>query len=104
MTPVNPAYLCAATLAHVDEFIDGELCARECDGIESHLLSCANCRAVFQRELDLKMAVRRACQCDDVPEEVRVRVLTRISQLRVDVGSATFETLTVRTEIRPEER
>lgn len=97
MSGMNPAYLCAATMAHVDEFIDGELGSRECEGIEAHLLACPRCRAAFQRELDLKNIVRKACACSGVPDELRVKVLTRISQLRVDVEGATFESLTIRT-------
>ncbi|MDQ1246322.1 MAG: hypothetical protein QG597_690 [Actinomycetota bacterium] len=94
---MNPAYLCAATMAHVDEFIDGELGPRECEGIEAHLLACPGCRAAFQREMDLKNIVRKACACSGVPDELKVRVLTRISQLRVDVEGTTFESLTIRT-------
>jgi mycothiol system anti-sigma-R factor len=84
-------------MAHVDEFIDGELGARECEGVEAHLLTCPGCRAAFQRELDLKNIVRKACACSGVPDELRVRVLTRISQLRIDVEATTFESLTIRT-------
>lgn len=97
MSRLNPAYLCAATMAHVDEFIDGELGPRECEGIEAHLLTCASCRAAYQRELDLKNLVRRACACRGVPEDLKGRVLTRISELRIEVDGATFDSLTVRT-------
>ncbi len=97
MTGMNHAYLCASTMAHVDEFIDGELGARECEGVEAHLLACPNCRAAYQRELDLKNMVRKACACRGVPDELKDRVLTRISQLRVEVESSTFESLTFRS-------
>ena len=96
---MNPAYLCASTKAHVDEFIDGELGPRECEGVEAHLLVCPRCRAAYQRELDLKNIVRKACACSGVPDELKDRVLARISQLRVDVDGATFESLTFRAAV-----
>lgn len=99
---INRAYLCAATLAHADEFIDGELGPQEAAGVEAHLLACANCRQAFQRELNLKHLVREACACEDVPDHVRVRVLARITELRLEPGIATFESLTVRADWRPE--
>lgn len=99
---LNHAYLCAATRAHADEFIDGELAPQEAAGVEAHLLACASCRQAFQRELDLKNLVRNACACEDVPEQVRVRVLARITELRLEPGVATFESLTIRADWRPE--
>jgi mycothiol system anti-sigma-R factor len=97
MSRLNPAYLCAATMAHVDEFIDGELGPRECEGIEAHLLTCGSCRTAYQRELDLKNLIRKACACRGVPDDLKGRVLTRISELRIEVDGATFDSLTVRT-------
>jgi mycothiol system anti-sigma-R factor len=102
MSGMNRAYLCAATRAHADEFIDGELGPRESEGVESHLLGCPDCRAVFQREMNLKLLVRRACAGDDVPEAVRTQVLARITELRVQPGMVTFESLTVRADWRPD--
>lgn len=96
------ASLCAATLAHADEFIDGELGPHESAGVEAHLLSCAQCRAFFQRELNLKNLVRAACACEEVPEQVRVRVLARITELRLEPGMVSFESLTVRADWRPD--
>ena len=103
MSGMNRAYLCAATRAHADEFIDGELGPRESEGVESHLLGCPDCRSVFQREMNLKILVRRACSNDDVPEALRAQVLARITQLRMEPGMVTFESLTVRADWRPEQ-
>lgn len=99
---MNRAYLCAATRAHADEFIDGELGARESEGVESHLLTCPDCRTVFQREMNLKLLIRRACTGDDVPEALRTQVLARITELRMEPGMVTFESLTVRADWRPD--
>lgn len=89
------SYTCAETMAHVDEFIDQELSPHECDRIDQHLAVCPPCRARYARNIAVKAMVRRACQCDAVPDDVRVKVLTRISQLRVSVEQATFSSLTV---------
>lgn len=99
---INRAYMCAATLAHADEFIDGELAPQEAAGVEDHLLACASCRQAFQRELNLKNLVRQACACDAVPDHVRVRVLARITELRLEPGIATFESLTIHADWTPD--
>lgn len=98
-SPSRP-YRCPETLAHVDEFIDGELCASECDRIDQHLAVCAGCRAVYSREMRLKQLVAKACACRDVPADLRSRVLTTINAIRVSTENATFESVTIRTEIR----
>lgn len=99
MKGMNPAYLCASTMTHVDEFIDGELGAQESAGIERHLLACASCRRAYQRELDLKQMIRDACECRGVPAELKDRVLMRISELRIDLDGATFESLSFRAAV-----
>lgn len=99
---MNRAYLCAATLAHADEFIDGELGPHESEGVEAHLLGCSSCRSVFQREMNLKLLVRRSCGVEDVPEALRAQVLARITELRLQPGMVTFESLTIRADWRPE--
>ena len=85
-TARSPAYQCQAIAAHVDEFIDGELCDRETEGVESHLLACGECRRVFQEELDLKLLVRRSCTHDVVPDSVRDRVSVMVSRWRLDMA------------------
>lgn len=101
----SPAYQCEATIAHVDEFIDGELCDREAEGVEAHLLACSACRRAFQEELDLKLLVRRSCACDGVPDVVRDRVSGMLSRWRLDVGPGAFTSFTsittFRVELRP---
>ncbi|TXH45704.1 MAG: hypothetical protein E6Q90_00085 [Actinobacteria bacterium] len=100
MNRPSPAYQCQAIMAHVDEFIDGELCDRETEGVESHLLACGECRRVFQEELDLKLLVRRSCTHDVVPDSVRDRVSVMVSRWRLDMAPGSFSSLTSITTFR----
>ncbi|MFM2438794.1 MAG: mycothiol system anti-sigma-R factor [Actinomycetota bacterium] len=100
MNRPSPAYQCEATIAHVDEFIDGELCDREAEGVESHLLLCGDCRRVFQTELDLKLLVRRSCACEAVPDSVRDRVSVMVSRWRLDMAPGAFTSFTSITTFR----
>lgn len=60
----------------LDDFLDGDLVADERDALTSHLQSCAQCRAVFERAEGLARAL--AAYPVDVPSaDFAERVLTR---------------------------
>lgn len=100
MNPMDPAQLCATAQAHIDEFIDNELGPAACDGIASHLLTCATCRRAYEQELALKMLVQRKCGCDAVPDDVRARVQMSISRIRLEADGFGIEQTTLRAQIR----
>ena len=89
------SYTCAETMAHVDEFIDQELTPQECDRIDRHLAMCTTCRAAYARNIAVKALVRRACACSAAPDDLRVQIRTRISELRISVEQATFSSFSV---------
>ena len=72
---------CAAFLDRIYEYVDGELTEGDLHRIREHLDECPPCLREYDLEAALKALVRRSCQ-DRAPEELRVRILARITQAR----------------------
>ena len=73
---------CSAFLDQIYEFVDGELTERDLTRIRQHLDECPPCLREYDLEAALKALVRRSCQ-DRAPEELRVRILARITEVRI---------------------
>jgi anti-sigma factor (TIGR02949 family) len=84
----NPHELdCGEALAHLYEFIDGEIGPGDRARIAQHLDECAPCLQEFDVERIVKAIVARSC-CQAAPGELRSRVLAQIVTVRVS-GPAT---------------
>lgn len=76
---------CDEVLERVYLFLD-----REMDGsltytqVEQHLVECGPCLAEFDYDRALKAVVRRSCT-EHAPDHLRMRVLTRIHELRIEI-------------------
>ena len=81
-----PTPHCRQVLDRAFEYIDGELDALDCDAIRQHLLDCAPCLHEYTRSEHLKALVRRSCACDAAPEELRAKILLRITEVRAIYG------------------
>ncbi len=75
---------CAEVIDHLYEYLDNELPDGDCAKIRQHLDECAPCLREYGLEEAVKSLVKRSCGCDDVPGDLRVRVLARIQQVRVE--------------------
>ncbi len=76
---------CVEVIDHLYEYLDNELPDGDCSKIRHHLEECAPCLREYGLEEAVKSLVKRSCGCDDTPVEVRVRVLARIEQVRVEI-------------------
>ena len=76
---------CAEVIDHLYEYLDNELPDGDCVKIRRHLEECAPCLREYGLEEAVKSIVKRSCGCDDVPVDLRVRVLARIQQVRVEL-------------------
>jgi mycothiol system anti-sigma-R factor len=54
--------------------------------VEEHLDECAPCLRKYDLERVVKELVARSCACEQAPEELRQRVLTRIQEIRVEIA------------------
>ena len=66
-------------------YIDGELTAEQYEEIKAHLLDCPPCLTEYERDMLLKKLIKRACACEQAPEQLRSSILTRITYERTSV-------------------
>ncbi len=89
---------CRETLQHLDEFIDAEMSPELFAQLQHHLETCPPCLEQYSEYQDLRWRIASSCGCRTAPNELRERIMTSITEVRVTAG---FTTLTVRrTEIR----
>ncbi|MFN8077183.1 MAG: mycothiol system anti-sigma-R factor [Kineosporiaceae bacterium] len=77
---------CGAVLDRLFEYLDGELTADDCAKIKQHLGECGPCLTEYEADQLMKLLLKRSCGCDSAPEELRARILVRITQVEVDLG------------------
>jgi mycothiol system anti-sigma-R factor len=73
---------CKDVLDRVYEYLDGELDAHDLAVIRQHLDECGPCLRQYDLDEAVKALVRRSCH-EAAPEQLRLRILTRISEVRV---------------------
>jgi mycothiol system anti-sigma-R factor len=78
---------CRDVLEKVYEFLDAELSDGDIRTIRQHLDECAPCLKQFDLEDALKALVRRSCR-DHAPAELRVRIMTRITEVRLQMDGS----------------
>ena len=76
---------CPDYVANLYSYIDGELSAEEYEELRQHLLDCPPCLTEYERDMLLKKLIKRACACEQAPEQLRSSILTRISYERTEV-------------------
>lgn len=74
---------CSEVLDRVYEYLDGEMGELDCAKIQQHLEECGPCLAEYHLDEVLKAVIRRSCACEPAPEQLRARILTRLTQVRV---------------------
>jgi mycothiol system anti-sigma-R factor len=77
---------CREVLDRVFELLDGEMPPADVDTFRQHLDECAPCLSEYELDVVMKALIRRSCPCEQAPEELRARILVRISQTRLELG------------------
>jgi mycothiol system anti-sigma-R factor len=77
---------CAQILGKLYEYIDNELADADCGDIRTHLDECSPCLEKYGLEQHVKALVQRCCGCDDVPTDLRSKVLARIREVKIEVA------------------
>jgi anti-sigma factor (TIGR02949 family) len=73
---------CSEILGHLYEFLDHEMSESDFAKFEVHFDECARCLEKYGLEQAVKKLVRRCCGHDDVPADLRMKVLGRIDLIR----------------------
>jgi mycothiol system anti-sigma-R factor len=77
---------CREVLDRVFEFLDGEMGQLDVARIKQHLDECGPCLKQYDLDVVLKTLLRRSCACEQAPQELRQKILVRITQVRLDLG------------------
>jgi mycothiol system anti-sigma-R factor len=81
---------CSEVLAAVYHFLDGEITDARKHVIREHLDECAPCLRQFGIEQEVKALVARCCGADRAPEALRIKIVTRIQQVRVELSQVEY--------------
>jgi mycothiol system anti-sigma-R factor len=73
---------CAYVLERVYAFLDRELDEASDDEIRLHLVKCEGCLERFDVEQAFKSLVARRCGGDVAPQQLRDKIVSRLSQQR----------------------
>ncbi len=71
---------CTAVLGGISSYLDGELEATECDAIDAHCRTCADCAAVVQG-LRATIGLCRGAVVAELPEPVKAKAQASIARL-----------------------
>ncbi len=76
---------CSDVLEAVYLYLDGEQQGEDREHIRIHLDECAPCLRQYGLEQAVKALVARCCGSDPAPDELRLRVMSRIQEVRVEI-------------------
>ncbi len=65
---------CNETLRELDAFLDDELPSEVRAHIHVHLEACVDCLQAFDFHAELKLAIRRKCNSDEIPPGLLDRI------------------------------
>jgi mycothiol system anti-sigma-R factor len=74
---------CGDALSLVYDYLDQEIDTAMAQAIAGHLQDCPGCAEQYRLEQMVKALVQRTCCEDRAPESLRVRVVARISEVRI---------------------
>ncbi|MFD5894523.1 MULTISPECIES: mycothiol system anti-sigma-R factor [unclassified Streptomyces] len=73
---------CTEVLDHLYEYLDREMPDKDCTKFEEHFDECSPCLEKYGLEQAVKKLVKRCCGHDDVPTDLRAKVMGRIDLIR----------------------
>ncbi|HZI96449.1 MAG TPA: mycothiol system anti-sigma-R factor [Actinomycetales bacterium] len=76
---------CRDVLDQVYSYLDAEPTHLDVDKIRQHLDECGPCLREYDLENALKALVRRSCACEPAPDGLRLRIMTRITEVRIEM-------------------
>ncbi len=82
-SPDAVACTCGDALARVYDYLDRELDLARSQAIAGHLEACPDCSEHYRLEQVVKELVQRTCCEQRAPEELRIKIVARISEVRI---------------------
>jgi mycothiol system anti-sigma-R factor len=81
---------CAEVIEQVYLYLDGEADDATRAKVRVHLDECSPCLRQYGIEQDVKALVARCCGGETAPDSVRERLMVRLQEVRVELGSIEF--------------
>jgi mycothiol system anti-sigma-R factor len=81
---------CSEVIEAVYSFLDGEVDDDIRHKIRTHLDECSPCLRQFGIEQEVKLLVARCCGSDRAPDALRLRIVTRIRQVQVELDQVEY--------------
>lgn len=72
-------------IARLYEYLDGALSVEDLKDVREHLEHCEDCTQEYDLECIIRSVVKRSCQ-EVAPDTLKSRIMSRISEIRVEVG------------------
>ncbi|MBO8186939.1 mycothiol system anti-sigma-R factor [Streptomyces spirodelae] len=82
---------CSEVLDHLYEYLDQEMPDGDCAKFKEHFDECSPCFEKYGLEREVKKLVKRCCGHDDVPSDLRAKVMGRIEVIRQGQGQGPGE-------------
>ncbi|WP_037955346.1 mycothiol system anti-sigma-R factor [Streptomyces sulphureus] len=82
---------CSEVLDHLYEYLDQEMPDRDRAKFREHFDECSPCFEKYGLEQEVKKLVRRCCGHDEVPADLRAKVMGRIEVIRAGQQSGSAE-------------
>ncbi|WP_052848292.1 mycothiol system anti-sigma-R factor [Streptomyces avicenniae] len=73
---------CSEVLGRLYEYLDDEMPDGDCAKFREHIDDCGPCLETYGLEQSVKKLVKRCCGQDEVPADLRAKILDRIDVLR----------------------
>ena len=73
---------CSEVLDHLYEYLDREMPDSDCEKFKEHFDECSPCLEKYGLEQEVKKLVKRCCGHDEVPSDLRSKVMGRIELIR----------------------
>lgn len=80
---------CSEVLDHLYEYLDREMPDGDCAKIRQHIDECSPCLEKYGLEQSVRKLVKRCCGHDEVPADLRAKVLSRIDHIRAEEEAGT---------------
>jgi mycothiol system anti-sigma-R factor len=83
---------CSEVLDAVSAYLDGEMTDHDAGHIAQHFDECGPCLKEFGIYQEVKLLVHRCCGGDQMPDDMRARVVTRIREVTVTLRTESPDT------------
>jgi mycothiol system anti-sigma-R factor len=81
---------CSEVIEQVYLYLDGEIDDVARMKVREHLDECAPCLRQFGLEQDVKALVARCCGGDTAPDGLKERLIVRLQEVRVELGTIEY--------------